>query len=73
MMDRLPARLAEIAARRAKLRRIRVAAELRAALPPDVSVFEEGDGVVVAGRRLAFRWLIDPAFAVLRDLGGWLR
>lgn len=73
MMDRLPAKLAEIAARRAKIRRMQAAAVLRAALPGDVAVSEDGEEVVVSGRRLGVRWLRDPAFAVLRDVAGWLR
>jgi hypothetical protein len=72
-MDRLPAYLAAIAARRARDRRIRLAAELRDALPGDVAVSEEDDGVVLSGPWLGMRWLRDPALAVLRDVAGWLR
>jgi hypothetical protein len=67
-MDRLTARLAAIAARRAKIRRIQAAAKLREMLPRDVSVVEEADMILMTGRRLAVRWLRDPALAVLRDL-----
>jgi len=72
-MDRLPAHLAAIAARRARNRRILMAARLREDLPADVAVSEEGDGIAISGRRLAIRWLRDPALAVLRDVAGWLR
>lgn len=72
-MDRLIARLAEIAARRSRMRRILVAAKLREDLPGDVVTSEEGEAVVLEGRRLGMRWLRDPAFAILRDLAGWLR
>lgn len=71
MMERLTTRLAEIAARRAKVRRIQVAAVLRDALPDDVAVVEDGDGIVAAGKRLGIRWLRDPAFAVLRAGFAW--
>lgn len=73
MMDNLLAQLAEMAARRARMRRIRAAAMLRETLPGDVVVSEEEDAVVVEGRRLGVRWLRDPALAVLRDLAGALR
>lgn len=73
IFEQLTARLAEIAAGRAKQRRIRTAAALRDVLPRDVTISEEGDGIVATGRRLAIRWLRDPALAALRDVAGWLR
>jgi hypothetical protein len=72
-MDRLPAYLAGVAARRARNRRIWLAAQMRDALPGDVEIAEDADAIVISGRRLGVRWLRDPALAVLRDVAGWLR
>lgn len=70
--DLLTARLAEIAARRAKLRRIQVAARLRENLPEDVGITPDDDGVMATGKRLAIRWLRAPALAALRDVASLL-
>lgn len=72
-MDRIMMRLSDVAARRARMRRILAAARLREDLPPDVAVSETEDAVVIEGRRLGMRWLRDPRFAILRDPAGWLR
>ncbi|MFN3351857.1 hypothetical protein [Pseudorhodoplanes sp.] len=60
MFEKLAARAAEIAARRAAIRRGRVAAKLKELAPQGVQVVEEGHGIVLVGRRLGRRFALDP-------------
>lgn len=68
-------RRAEVAAAvRAERLRARVAAQLRAEPPPGVTVSEEGEAVVVRGRGLRRRLVLDPNSAgSFRSVEQWRR
>jgi hypothetical protein len=59
-VEKLAVRAAQIASRRAALRRERLAARLKELEPLGVRMTEEGDGIVLAGRGLARRYALDP-------------
>jgi hypothetical protein len=60
MFERLIERAALIGAARAARRRERLAARMREAAPEGVAVQEEGQAVVLSGRRLGRRIADDP-------------
>jgi len=59
MLDRLKARGAQLAAWRAAVRRERLAARVAALAPGGVRVTEEGERVVLTGRGLTRRFVLD--------------
>lgn len=69
MMERLQQRAGEIGARRAALQRDAVAERILAEVP-GVTVSIEQDEVVVAGRKLGWRAVTEPA---LRWIGSMFR
>lgn len=67
MFETLHYRAERRARRRAELRRGEIAARLAAALPSDLRVIEEADGVRLSGRRLAERFALDSRLRALLD------
>jgi hypothetical protein len=62
MFETLTARAAALAQQAAERRRRRIAAAARGAAPRGVAVAEEGEAIVLAGRRLGVRRLRDSGF-----------
>jgi sugar lactone lactonase YvrE len=60
MFDRLTARGARMAAGRAAARRRRLAARIEDLAPDGVQVSEDGERVVLAGRGVIRRFVLDP-------------
>ena len=73
MMERLTAKIERIATARTDERRAFLADRIAELLPPDIAVDMEGDAIVLAGKRLGIRSIVDPAFAFVRDGVGSLR
>jgi hypothetical protein len=61
MFERLEARAARAAARRATARTAALAEALRAALPTDIGVGADGEGVRLSGPGLRRRRALEPA------------
>ena len=61
MLERLEARARRYAEAGARARSAQLAERMREALPPGITVEAGEDGVAIAGRGLARRWLIEPA------------
>ena len=73
MMERLGRRLMVISERRAAAKREELAEQIRGTLPGDFTVVVDGEHIIISARRIAGRWLRDPALAVLRNVAGWFR
>jgi hypothetical protein len=61
MFEAMTARVARIAEARAAAQKRALAEEARRALPEGVRIEESGRGLVLSGRRLAWRFMHDPA------------
>jgi hypothetical protein len=65
MFERLTERAARAAAKRAEAEVRKIEIGLKAELPPGLSCEAGAEGVVISGRRLALRYVTDPALRAL--------